>query len=260
MKIQVLVATMDQENHALLEKMHLETDAIVANQCNYNSIEKFEWKGHQITYLNFSERGVGLNRNNALMRAKADICLFADDDMIYEKDYVQTVLRAFKRNPNADVIIFNLHASDRKRHITKKQYRVHFWSCSRFGCARIAVKLKSIRDKGIYFNQCFGGGTEHCHGEDYIFLAECLKKNLVIYAVPDYIANLTEERNSTWFTGFNEKYFRDQGELFKVAAPKIWKLMCLQDAIRHKKIYKRPFWTTYKLMCNNKPSLTPKKF
>jgi glycosyltransferase involved in cell wall biosynthesis len=95
--IQVLVAAMHQKDHSLLEKMHIKTDAIVANQCEHNSIEDFEWNGNKIRYLNFAERGVGLNRNNALMRATGDICLFADDDMVYVDDYVEKVKSAFER-------------------------------------------------------------------------------------------------------------------------------------------------------------------
>ena len=82
MKIQVLVAAVGQTDRSLPQKMNIQTDAIVANQCDENSVEQFEWNGHNVKYLNFVERGVGLNRNNALMRADADICLFADDDKI----------------------------------------------------------------------------------------------------------------------------------------------------------------------------------
>ena len=42
------------------------------------------------------------------MRATGDICLFADDDMIYVNDYSKLVENAFLENPTADVIIFNL--------------------------------------------------------------------------------------------------------------------------------------------------------
>ena len=83
MKVQVLVAAMHQKDHSLLEKMNIRSDAIVANQCDRNEFEDFTWNGHKIRYLSFAERGVGLNRNNALMRATGDICLFADDDMRY---------------------------------------------------------------------------------------------------------------------------------------------------------------------------------
>lgn len=247
MKLQVLVAAMHQKDHSLIEKMHLKTDAIVANQCDFNLVEDFEWNEHEIRYLNFSERGVGLNRNNALMRATGDICLFADDDMVYVDDYVEKVQKAFEMFPNADVIAFNLIEPKITRYVIKKAYKVGFLNYLRFGTARVAVRLKSIREKGIFFNQCFGGGTEHSHGEDNIFLTDCLRKGLKMYAVPEYIAELTEERKSTWKSGYDEKYFRDQGALYRVISPRWWKLLCLQDALRHRKLYGN-FWKNFFLM------------
>ena len=76
MTVQVLVAAVGQNDQSLLNKMNIQSDVIVGNQCNCNSVEKFSFRGHRAMYLNFAERGVGLNRNNALMRADGDICLF----------------------------------------------------------------------------------------------------------------------------------------------------------------------------------------
>ena len=248
MKVQVLVAAMNQKDHSLLKKMNIQSDAIVGNQCDKNEIENFKYNKYNITYLNFNERGVGLNRNNSLMRATGDICLFADDDMIYENNYVEIVKKAFEENPKADVIIFNLKEKKQKRYIIKKKYKVNFFNYLRFGTARVAIKLKSVKENGIFFNQCFGGGTEHCHGEDNLFLTDCLKKKLRVYAVPYYIACLTEERQSTWEDGFNKKYLIDQGILYKTISRRWWKLLCLQDAIRHKKVYRKKVFNILKLM------------
>lgn len=250
MKVQVLVAAMHQKDHSLLEKMNIRSDAIIANQCDHDSIENFEWNGHKIRYLNFAERGVGLNRNNALMRADGDICLFADDDMVYTDDYVQVVTKAFEQCPDADVLIFNLIEPVKTRCVIEKISRVNYLNFLRYGTARVAVKKESVRKHGIYFNQCFGGGTEHCHGEDNLFLATCLKKGLKMYAFPAYIAKLTEERPSSWNTGYDEKYLRDQGVLYRTLSRRLWKLLCLQDAVRHYREYGRGPLEAYRLMVN----------
>ena len=112
---------MSQTDHSLLDKMNIQTDAIVANQCDKNFIEQFEWNGHTVKYLNFAERGVGLNRNNALMRAEADICLFADDDMVYVDGYGEILERLFSENPKADVIIFNIKENQISRYVIPKK-------------------------------------------------------------------------------------------------------------------------------------------
>ena len=252
MKIQVLVASMHQNDHSLPDKMNIKTDVIIGNQCDRNSIETYEDNGRQICYLNFAERGVGLNRNNALMRANADICLFADDDMVYCDDYVETVETAFKENPKADVIVFNLIEEKVSRYIIPKKKKVGRLNYLRYGTARIAVRFKAIKENAIYFNQCFGGGTEHSHGEDNLFLTACLNKKLKVIAVPKFIAKLTEERESTWLNGYNEKFLIDQGYLYRAISRRWWKLLCLQDAIRKHKTYGVSMLKAYKTMTSIK--------
>ena len=248
MKIQVLVAAMNQSDHSLVDKMNIQTDAIVGNQCDKNSIEDFELGNCHIKYLNFAEKGVGLNRNNALMRATADICLFADDDMVYVYNYPEIISKSFEDNPCADVIVFNLAEKVQTRKIITKKGKVGYLNYLRYGTARVAVRLDSIKKHGIYFNQCFGGGTEHSHGEDNLFLNACLKKGLKIIAIPTTIAMLTEERASSWNNGYDERYIRDQGVLYRALSKKWWKLLCLQDAIRRSKSYQKKWYNVYRLM------------
>lgn len=252
MTIQVLVAAMNQSDHSILEKLNIKTDAIIGNQCNKNSIEDLEWQGHKIKYLNFNERGVGLNRNNTLMRATADICLFADDDMVYCDNYEQAVCQAFESHPDADVILFNLEENHPGRYIIRHEERVGYFNYLRYGTARMAVRRKSIHESGILFHLCFGGGTKHSHGEDNIFLADCLKKGLKVYALPMYIAKLTEDRESTWNNGYGKKFLVDQGCLYKAISRKWWRLLCLQDAVRHHSVYKRGWMNAYMLMTRGK--------
>lgn len=248
MKVQVLVATTNQTDHSLVKKMNIQSDAIICNQCDKNEFERFEYSGHNILWISLKERGVGLNRNNALMRATGDIILFADDDMIYDNHYVDYVIQAFNEIPNADVIIFNLKEKFPIRYINKKVSRIGRMNYLRYGTVRIAAKLSAIKKNAIYFNQCFGGGTEHAHGEDSLFLTACLEKNLKIYAYPKSIAELTEERESTWNTGYNKKYLMDQGALYFTISPNLCSLLCMQDVLRHNKEYERGLIESYRLM------------
>lgn len=249
MKIQVLVATMHQIDHSLLKKMNIQTSAIIGNQCNKDFVDIFEYNGNPIKYYSFAERGVGLNRNNVLMRADADICLFADDDMVFMDNYAEVVEKVFVDNPKVDVVVFNLVGRDSGRDIILRKHKVRWYNYLKYGTARIAVRLSSVKKAGIYFNQCFGGGTEHCHGEDNLFLTACLRNRLRIIAVPDYVATLTDERESSWNKGYDDKYISDQGALYYALSRKLWKLLCLQDSIRHCKTYGRTVCQTFKIMC-----------
>ncbi|MBE6992493.1 MAG: glycosyltransferase family 2 protein [Ruminococcaceae bacterium] len=237
MNVQVLVATMNQTDHSLLEKMNIQSDVIVGNQCDRNEIEEFSYKSHSVKWLSFKERGVGLNRNNALMRAEAEIVLFADDDVVYETSYEKTIEQAFLELPDADVIIFDLKYPNKQRKPITKVKRLKKRDCMRFGAARIAARLNSIKLNGISFNLCFGGGTVFSSGEDTLFLNECLKKKLRIYSYPAVIACLQDERQSTWFEGYTDKFFYDKGVLFAVMNPAIAYVAALFHCTKHKEMY-----------------------
>lgn len=232
MRLQVLVSTMNQTGDSLIERMNIQSDALIINQTNHHDYREITKEGHTIHLYSFAERGIGLSRNSALMRTDADIALLADDDLIYWDGYQGLVERAFSENPDADLIIFNLEEEKPTRFITQKKFRVSYRNYMRFGAARLAFRPQSIHRKGISFHLLFGGGTRFSNGEDTIFLRDCLKKGLKIVAVPVTIATLTEERESTWFEGYTEKYYRDRGALFKTLSPFWFRLLIIQFVLR----------------------------
>lgn len=252
MNIQVLVAAMNQNDHSLLNKMNIQTDAIIGNQCDRNEIEYIKHNGYETKYLSFKERGVGLNRNNALMRATADICILSDDDIIFDNDYSQRVLSSFEKHQNADVIIFSLLECNRNG-VIKRQKKVDFYNYMRFGTPQIAFRRVPIIKQGICFNMSFGGGSRYCSGEDTLFLTQCLKKGLKIIALPVIIGRIEKNRESTWFTGFDSKFLFDRGALFSAISAKLAKALCIQFLLRHRFAYVNEgysFFEAYRFMKN----------
>ncbi len=237
--VEVLITTVNCEDfEKLLKQMNIRTRAMIGNQSSYNEISSIIYRNNKIPIYTFNERGVGLNRNNLLMRSNSDFCLFGDDDLIYVDNYEKIILESFAKYPDADVLIFNLDEETKTRYIIEKDFKVNALNFMRFGAARIAIRRESILLNGILFNTCFGGGTEHSNGEDTLFLSSCLKQRLKVYAVAKTLAYLPDSRESTWFKGYNEKYFKDKGVLYYIMSKKYHKFLCLQDAIRHKKEYK----------------------
>jgi glycosyltransferase involved in cell wall biosynthesis len=243
MNIQILIATMNQTDHTILDRMNIQTDAIVGNQCDKNEIKDFAYKDQSIKWLSFKERGVGLNRNNVLMRATSDIIMFADDDMVFTDHYEEIIAEAYKKLPHADVIIFDLQYPNRPRKPITKIERLTARKCMRFGAARISAKLEPLRIHGISFNLCFGGGARFSSGEDSLFLMDCIRKGLKIYSYPVVIAKLIE-RKSTWFVGYNDKYFFDKGVLFSLLYPRLCKVYAIIHCMRQYRQYRE-----YGLLC-----------
>lgn len=240
MNIQVLVAAMNQSDHSLLQKMNIRSNVIVGNQCNYNSIETFDYMGNEAIYLNFAERGVGLNRNNTLIRATGDICLFADDDVVYVDDYVNIITKTYKEQPNADVIIFNFLESRNGEPLHERVRKNGFVGrkgVSSFATFLISVRLNSVRKKNIVFHQMFGGGARYSHGEDSIFLKDCISKGLKVYTTTKVIGTV-RHNESTWFQGFSDQHFKDTGVLFYQMYTNLYYVIIVYHVLKHKKMYK----------------------
>ena len=222
MTYQLLVSTMHQAGDGLYEEMNIHADALIINQCDRNDVTTYRKEPFSLTMYSFSERGVGLSRNSALMRATADIVEFADDDMIFSDTHREDVLREFEQHPEADAILFSIESLNPERPLLtiKKFGRVSKLDALKYGCARLAVR----RDKIIYHNLCFsllfGGGAVYGSGEDTVFLQDCLRAGLKIYKSPVKVADVKQD-SSTWFRGFTPTYYRDKGALFAAALPKL---------------------------------------
>ena len=169
MTYQLLVATMHQTDHSLCERMNLHSDAIIVNQCDHNCVETFQHGGHDVRMLSLNERGVGLSRNTALMRADADIVEFADDDMIFTDTHREDVLREFERHPEADAILFSVESLNPNRPLLRieKFGRVSRWRALKYGCARLAVRREKLTYNTLSFSLLFGGGAKYGSGEDF---------------------------------------------------------------------------------------------
>ena len=111
---------------------------------------------------------ITLNRNLALNLADGDICVIADDDIVYNAGYTNTVQEAFKSIPSADMIIFNIETlgGNIGRRQNSKIKRVRNYNFMNYGAARIAFKRESVLKKNIWFSHLFGGGAVYSSGED----------------------------------------------------------------------------------------------
>ena len=214
LKVQVLVSTVDNDAVELYKKMNIDTDAVIVNQC-----DKYDYKELKLTHgsvqcFNMKERGVGLSRNTALLHANADICLFSDEDIIYTEGLQNAVRETYIKHPEADMILFNVKVSPARRtYWNEKVKRIRWYNYGRYPGYSISGKLDSLRRANVHFSLLFGGGAKYSNGEDSLFLRDCLKSGLKIYAVPVCIGEETE-RESTWFHGYTKKFFTDRGVLY----------------------------------------------
>ena len=117
----------------------------------------------------------------AIDKAKSDICLFADDDIVYENDYDSIILNAFNLNPSADIITFKMNDlkgnSFKDYPIIKKHNKK---SLSFVNSVVIAFRRDSIISNKVLFDENFGLGSIFQTADEYVFLRNALKLNLNI--------------------------------------------------------------------------------
>lgn len=212
-KLEVLVATMHQKDFSLIEKMNIKCDAVFANQTDVNTYDEVNTGEFKAKMISTTTKGVGVNRNIALCYSQGDILLLSDDDFIYNDDMPQKVLQAFEELPQADVIIFGSHftLNGEIYETTRcKTAKLPIHKSMKYGTYAVAVRKKSLKTTHVSFLETFGGGCEYGHGEDSDFILHCYRERLKVYTY-DYILGSTAKDTSTWFTGYDDKYYYDGG-------------------------------------------------
>lgn len=250
LNIQVLVSAVEKDAMVLAKQMKLKTSAVIINQCD--KYDYLEWTQDTCKIQSFSmpERGVGLSRNTALLHANTDICLFSDEDIVLDEHYPKALRKAYKEHPDADMILFNVKvAPERRTYWNDRVKRIHWYNYGRYPAYSISGRLDSLRKANVQFSLLFGGGARYSNGEDSLFLRDCLKAGLVIYAVPDCIGEEIP-RPSTWFSGYTEKFFADRGVLYHYLYGKLARLFALRFLIKNKEDMCKeiPFKRAYMLM------------
>ncbi|MBF7097336.1 glycosyltransferase family A protein [Alkalibacter mobilis] len=219
MRVEVLCVTMHQKGLEKYNNMNIKTDAVFANQAErYDYMEQII-DGNSVKMVTTPYRGVGNNRNMGILHSSGDILMFADDDMVYADGYSEGVIKAFKEHPDCDMMVFS-YITDSKRKVAaiEKVKRVRLWNFMRYGTVSFVIKRESLLKYNLIFTQLFGGGSRYCAGEDNLFLRDALKRGLKVYSHPFVIAYVNKD-DSTWFKGYDERYFFDNGAWLETAFP-----------------------------------------
>ncbi|MCQ2450929.1 MAG: glycosyltransferase family 2 protein [Clostridia bacterium] len=213
---EILCVTMNQTDFSKIGEMNIHSDVVFANQTDFVKYEETVFDGkHTARMISTNTVGVGINRNISLAYADADICLLADDDVVYYDGMEQKISDEFKSHPEADIFIFNFDTlgTERKQKVYSKTRKCSFFERMPWGGIRIAFRLNSIKKANLFFNTLFGGGCIFPSGEDSVFLITAKRAGLKFYVSKETIGKVSME-NSSWYTGADEKFFYGKGAFY----------------------------------------------
>lgn len=206
----VLLSCMHEKDYEIIRRSNINSNCVIINQCNENSKEIITIENNKnCLWINTLERGLSRSRNMAISNAKAGICLIADDDEIFVNDIESLILEAYKKIPQADIIVFDI--KNYRKNIRNKIFKFKRLQLLRVSSVQITFKKNSIKENNIKFDVKLGAGTGNGAGEENKFLLEAYDKGLQIYHYPVNIARLIKNNESTWFKGYDEDYFYKRG-------------------------------------------------
>lgn len=132
-------------------------------------------------------KGLSKNRNNTMEHATADICLLADDDVMYKPEYIDHIFQTFEQQPDLDVACFR--AETFQGDFLKSYPSTSFTYSDRpYGYYPSSVEIAYRRSRMIpklKFDERFGLGSSclGC-GEEEVWLHQVFKAGLRICYIP----------------------------------------------------------------------------
>jgi len=182
--LEILISTKNRDNLDFLNNIFVNNNAHSNPILIINQTQNLNFScphSDNINLINVNEIGLSKSRNLAIENAKADICLLADDDIVYENNFESIILNAFNLNPCADIITFKMNDfkgnSFKEYPIIKKHNKK---SLSFVNSVVIAFRRNSIISNKVFFDENFGLGSTFQTADEYVFLRNALNLNLNI--------------------------------------------------------------------------------
>lgn len=188
MKFEILIATMFKVDLVFLNQIFSKNNInnytiLVVNQTTTDKL--LVSNKSNIRVINSFERGTSASRNLAIKNAIGDICLFGDDDLVYEPNFAKTILSSFEKHPDAYLLSFEaISGESRKAHgnypVTGKHTKK---SLIPIHMVVMAFRRLKLLQSNVLFNEYFSFGGKFSGGTEYVFLMNAYFCNLVAYHI-----------------------------------------------------------------------------
>ena len=187
--LEILISTTKKNNLDFIENIFFENyqhnfPIIIVNQAGKIK----DSNNKNIRIINTDSKGLSKSRNMAIKCSSKKFCLLADDDIIYKNGFYKTIEDSFEENLDADIITFMM-VDENGKHFKKYSENVkhNYKSIREVNSVVIAFKRESIIKNNIQFDSLFGLGATFETGEEYLFLRNCIEKDLNVLFCPKII-------------------------------------------------------------------------
>lgn len=216
--VEILISTMNRNSLDFLLPMfpfsHFSNFTIlIINQTRSETVLTSDYSNVRV--VNSLERGLSKSRNLAFENAFGKILVIADDDVIYQEEFLSKIITAYNKFPHAAVINFcgiNSEGNLMKNYPLHSQNDLNTFDILNTSSIEITLNKSILKKEKIQFDENFGLGAIFEMGEEAIFLFDFKKKNKKLLFEPQIIVkhdNLTSSDKKS----IPERYYI-QGALF----------------------------------------------
>ena len=209
---EILISTMFKEDLSFLDAIFSlndinDFDVIIVNQTDK---DKLLFSDRQnVKVINSFERGSPASRNLAIRNATAEVCLMADDDIIYQPHLKQHIETAYSKYPKASMISFqaiNEFGDSFANYFPEGLHNKK--SLKKIYTIVISFKREVFKTHQVYFNHYFGVGSVFKGETEYAFLRNAYDKELPMFHVSKVIVQHPDENSGRLMGSDNALFAR----------------------------------------------------
>lgn len=188
MDFELLISTMHKNTKQVLDMLevaNISCDTLVIVQGCIEDYKEVRKNNQNIRILFCKERGLSKSRNLALKNCKADFGYIMDDDVILEENSIEKiVMKMVEDSADIGTSYFKYENGCFSKSNLSKPFKHDLFTTAKVSSIEMCIKIDSVKNNNIFFNEKFGLGTDLPSGEEYIFLSDCLKKRLNVNYYP----------------------------------------------------------------------------
>ncbi len=253
MTIDILVCTLDDgiydvKQVLLPENPHIKYIISWQQTKKYSSIIPQALIREDVQIYILKGKGLSRNRNNAIKHATSEVCLIADDDVVFNIEGIMRVCEFYQQHPEVDVLTYKFSSKfNQKKH---PDYSFNLKMAPKgYSVSSIEISFRREKIQGIIsFNELLGLGAPYAGaGEENLFLLDCLNQNLKCHYAPINVLYHNEESTGR-SQGGNPRVIFSRGILTRIFNPKDYLFRYLWLARSIKINHQVGFWSTLSLL------------
>jgi glycosyltransferase involved in cell wall biosynthesis len=191
--IEILISTMNRDSLDFLVPMfpysHFYNFSILIINQTENGKELTSGYSN-VRVINSFEKGLAKSRNLALKNAVGKILVIADDDVVYQAEFIEKIIDAYHKFPDAAVINFSvINANENliKRYPPGFKDHLNIFDILNVSSIEMTLNKKIVDESKTRFDENFGLGAAFETGEEAVFLSDLKAKYKQLVFAPQTI-------------------------------------------------------------------------